>query len=258
MRGLRYDHYDEFVRVTPRAALIVLPSPAHSLKYLYGSAFRAPNEFELNTTYFGDGVRALRPESIDTHELVYEGYANDRLRTSVSTYWYKADRLITPTVDETAFFGASYVNQGQVRAKGLELEAQLRIKGDARALVSYAYQRAVDQQTGEGLPNSPHHVAQARISVPWPTRQSSVSVEGQFLGSRFTVRGLRVSPAGDRQHSLRPAARTLLEAHRRRSESLQRRVHGSGVSGAPAGCGGAERSDRADRPAVETVDAVRR
>ena len=43
--GLRYDGYEEFLRVTPRAALIVLPSSTQSLKYLYGSAFRAPNAY---------------------------------------------------------------------------------------------------------------------------------------------------------------------------------------------------------------------
>ena len=47
--GLRYDGYEEFQRVTPRAALIVLPSSTQSVKYLYGSAFRAPNAYELNT-----------------------------------------------------------------------------------------------------------------------------------------------------------------------------------------------------------------
>ena len=46
--GLRYDGYEEFMRVTPRAALIVLPSSTQSLKYLYGNAFRAPNAYELN------------------------------------------------------------------------------------------------------------------------------------------------------------------------------------------------------------------
>jgi outer membrane receptor protein involved in Fe transport len=54
--GLRYDERDdksgveipggEFLRVTPRAALIVLPSSTQSLKYLYGNAFRAPNAYE--------------------------------------------------------------------------------------------------------------------------------------------------------------------------------------------------------------------
>jgi outer membrane receptor for ferrienterochelin and colicins len=173
--------------VTPRAALIVMPSSAQSFKYLYGNAFRAPNEYELNTAYFGDRVLALRPESIDTHEFVWERYLNDRLRTSVSTYWYKADRLITPTLDSDAFLGTSFVNQGQVRAKGLELEAQMRLKGESRALVSYALQNAVDQQTRDELPNSPRHVIKSRLSLPGPTARSFVSIEGNYLSSRATL-----------------------------------------------------------------------
>jgi outer membrane receptor protein involved in Fe transport len=105
----------------------------------------------------------------------------------VSTYWYKADRLITTTLDDTAFLGVSFANQGQVRAKGLELEAQMRLKGESRALVSYALQQAVDQQTDDELPNSPRHVAKARISLPGPTARSFVSIEGQFLSSRGTL-----------------------------------------------------------------------
>ena len=104
--GLRYDRYQQFVKVTPRAALIFLPSATQSFKYLYGNAFRAPNEYELNAFYFGDRVNTLRPESIDTHELVWERYINDRLRTSVSTYWYKADRLITTTVDDRRYWAS--------------------------------------------------------------------------------------------------------------------------------------------------------
>jgi outer membrane receptor for ferrienterochelin and colicins len=185
--GLRYDAYEQFTRVTPRAALILLPSSTQSVKYLYGSAFRAPNEYELNTYYFGDRIKALRPESIDTHELVWERYINDRLRTSVSTYWYKADRLITPIFDDSTRTGSSFINQGQVRAKGLELEAQIRLKGESRVLASYAFQKAVDQQTLEELPNSPHHVLKARISLPGLTPHSFLSIEGQYLSSRATI-----------------------------------------------------------------------
>ncbi len=185
--GLRYDRYEHFDRVTPRAALIFMPSSAQSFKYLYGNAFRAPNEYELNDIYFGDRVHALRPESIDTHEFVWERYVNDWLRTAVSTYWYKADRLITPALDGDALLGVSYLNQGQVRAKGLELEGQMRLRGESRALFSYAFQSAVDQQTRDELPNSPRHVAKGRISVPGPVAHSFVSIEGQYLSSRATV-----------------------------------------------------------------------
>jgi iron complex outermembrane receptor protein len=190
--GLRYDAYTEFSRVTPRAALIFLPSSAQSFKYLYGNAFRAPNEYELNTFDFGEQVRNLRPESIDTHEAVWERYVNDWLRTSVSTYWYKADHLITLIPDPSTPLGASFINQGEVRAKGLELEAQMRLRGESRALVSYSLQSAVDQETKTELPNSPRHVAKARMSLPGPTHLSIVSVEAQYLSSRQSVSGARV------------------------------------------------------------------
>jgi iron complex outermembrane receptor protein len=193
--GLRYDGYEEFLRVTPRAALVVLPSPIQSLKYLYGSAFRAPNAIELNDFFFGPNVHRLRPESIDTHELVWERYANGWLRTSVSTYWYKAKRLIILVPDEEAFLGLTFVNQGEVRAKGLELEAQMRLKGESRALVSYALQDAVEHGSHTGLPNSPRHIAKARISIPGPTALSFVSLEGQYLSSRNTLAGSKVSAA---------------------------------------------------------------
>jgi len=193
--GLRYDGYHEFQRVTPRAALIVLPSSKQSVKYLYGSAFRAPNEYELTTVFFGEQVNKLRPEAIGTHELVWERYLNDWLRTSVSTYWYRAHRLITLISDDSTFLGVSFVNQGEVRAKGLELEAQMRLKGESRGFVSYALQSAVDQETHARLPNSPRHIANARISLPGPTDRSFVSLEGQYLSSRMTLAGSRVSAA---------------------------------------------------------------
>lgn len=185
--GLRYDRYEHFDKVTPRAALIVLPSSSQSFKYLYGRAFRAPNEYELNSVYFGDHVDSLRPESIDTHEFVWERYFNDRLRTAVSTYWYKADQLLSLTLDDTAFLGVTFVNQGEVRAKGLELEAQLRLRGESRALVSYAVQRTADRETQDELPNSPMHMAKARISLPGPFNRSFISFEAQYLSSRATL-----------------------------------------------------------------------
>ncbi len=113
--GLRYDRYEDFQRVTPRAALIATPSSSQSFKYLYGRAFRAPNEYERNEFFFGESTRHLRPESIDTHELVWERYTNDWLRTSLSTYWYQADGLITPTPDPFGVPGND-VRQRRARA----------------------------------------------------------------------------------------------------------------------------------------------
>jgi outer membrane receptor for ferrienterochelin and colicins len=187
--GLRYDGYEQFVRVTPRVSLIATPSSNQSFKYLFGSAFRAPNFYEQNEFYFGATIRTLRPESIDTHEMVWERYTNDWLRTSVSTYWYKADGLITLTPDPSTFLGTTFVNGGHVRANGLELEAQMRLKGSVQGLVSYALQRVKDLETGATLVNSPAQMLKMRASLPGPLDRSSLAFEVLGMSSRRTLAG---------------------------------------------------------------------
>ena len=193
--GLRYDRYQDSQPVSPRAALIVIPSSIQSFKYLYGRAFRSPNEYERNTFYFGEGARNLRAESIDTQELVWERYTNDWLRTSVSGYWYSANGLITPVLDPSALLGTTYVNEQHVHAKGLELEAQMRLGAGLQGLTSYALQRADDAQTGAALVNSPEQMVKLRLSAPGPSRQSVVSVEVLSMSSRQTLAGNTLKPA---------------------------------------------------------------
>jgi iron complex outermembrane receptor protein len=196
--GLRYDGYERFNRVTPRTALIVMPTTNQSFKYLYGRAFRAPNIYETIEFYFGPEVADLGPETIDTHEFVWERYTSDWLRTSVSGYWYKADQLITLTgsTNPAAFLGVVYVNQGEVRAKGLELEAQMRLWGDAEGHVSYALQEARDQATGGLLTNSPRHMIKGRVSAPLLGNGSSVGLEVLGIGSRQTIAGNTLAATG--------------------------------------------------------------
>jgi outer membrane receptor for ferrienterochelin and colicins len=187
--GARYDRYQHFDKVTPRAGFIVTPSPAQSFKYLYGRAFRAPNEWELNSFYFGNGVEQLGPETIGTHELVWEHYTNDWLRTSVSTYRYRAEGLITLVPDASTFLGTTYINEGRVVAKGLELEAQMRLIAGTQVFTSYALQSVRDIETDSTLVNSPRQMGKIRLSVPLSYRRSTVAAEVIGFSSRRTLRG---------------------------------------------------------------------
>jgi iron complex outermembrane receptor protein len=193
--GIRYDGYEQFTRFTPRAALIAMPSTGQSYKYLYGTAFRAPNAYELNTSFFGESVLDLRPETIDTHEVVWERYTGDWLRTSLSGYWYRADRLITLAFDESTFLGGTYVNEGEVRARGLEFEAQARLWRGWQAGGSYALQRAIDRETRVELPNSPRHMVKGRLSVPGVGPGAYVALEGLYIGDRQSLSGATVPGA---------------------------------------------------------------
>jgi hypothetical protein len=99
--------------------------------------------------------------------------------------------LITLAPDPSTLLGVTYVNEGHGHARGLELEAQMRVKGGVRGVMSYALQHATDHDN-EPLTNSPRHMLKARVSVAGPVDQSFISVEALHLGSRTTLAGHRL------------------------------------------------------------------
>jgi iron complex outermembrane receptor protein len=183
--GGRYDAYSGFDRFSPRASVVINPAPTRAVKYLFGSAFRAPNAYEFD--YLTQGIRntELRAETIATNEIVWEEYTGEWLRTSVSAYWSDASNLLSLVSDEEGVL--SYVNAGRVRARGLELEAETRRDG-VQIAGNYAWQRAVDRDTEEELTNSPRHLAKVRMSVLAPTTEDATfSVELLAMSRRITV-----------------------------------------------------------------------
>ena len=195
--GLRHDRFGEFSRTTPRGALIVIPSPNQSFKYLYGQAFRAPNAYELY--YYQNASAFLKPESIGTHEWVWEAYFGERLRTVVSTYRYKAFQLIelAEVVEgETINDRLGFANHGTIRAAGLEVEGEIKLKSGVQALASYTLQNANEVEPPSlRLTNSPRHMAKLRFSVAGPRTGSFASFEWQYMSTRTTLAGSTVEPA---------------------------------------------------------------
>jgi iron complex outermembrane receptor protein len=173
-----------------------MPSPNQSFKYLYGRAFRAPNAYELY--FYHDATSYLQPESIGTHEVVWEQYVGERLRTSVSAYHYAATQLISfnvldPEAVRLDVYGFRNDN-GTIRANGIEGELEFRSKRGLQALGSYARQRA-DDEASTRLTNSPGGMAKLRLSAPGPIKRSVASTEIIYLSSRRTVAGASVGGA---------------------------------------------------------------
>jgi outer membrane receptor for ferrienterochelin and colicins len=191
--GVRYDEYGDWSRVTPRAAVIVTPSVRQAFKYLYGTAFRAPNAFELD--YYTNGVRdtTLRPETITSHELVWEQYTGTWLRTSVSAYRNRVSRLLALIDDPSEVHEFLFHNQGGATAKGFEAETEWRFK-HVEGLGSYALQETTDRDSGVRLTNSPRHVVKLRVSTPASRSFPSVAFETHHLSSRDTLAGNVLNP----------------------------------------------------------------
>jgi iron complex outermembrane receptor protein len=196
--GLRHDSYDTFGHTTnPRAALIYTLDRATTLKGLYGRAFRAPNLYEL---YSQDGGLTqkpsplLRPETIESYELVAERQLARTLRGTVSVYHFDAAGLISihsDSTDDLLVFG----NLNRVRSTGVELEAEGSV-GQLSARASYARQHVRDVAAGIAPVNSPSHVARLGLSLGMLGDKARVSSEFRYLGSRRTVTGAEVPAYG--------------------------------------------------------------
>lgn len=163
--GVRYDSFQGFGdSVNPRLGLVYHPFEPTFLKLLYGQAFRIPNAYEL---YYEDGttVKAnpnLQPETIKTYEVVWEQLLGKSLRFTLAGFYYNMGNLIslqTDPVDGMLFFG----NVQEVTAKGLEAELEVKWPLGLETRISYAYQDAQEDKTGNQLTNSPtHQTARAR------------------------------------------------------------------------------------------------
>lgn len=211
--GLRHDSYDTFGGTTnPRAALIYSLDQATTLKALYGRAFRAPNRYEL---YSQDGgltqkpSPALRPETIESFELVAERQLAPGLRAAVSGYRFDAADLIQLTTDPNDSL-LIFDNLNRVRSTGLELETVASL-GELTARASYALQRVRDLAADATPVNSPTHVGRLGVSAPLVRDRLRASAEARFLSERATVQGSRVPGYGILNLTLlaRPAAKGL-------------------------------------------------
>ena len=189
--GVRYDDFYTFGGTTnPRLALIYNTADRSTVKMLYGSAFRAPNAFEL---YWHTATTAanpeLTPEKIKTYELVYEKYFAARTHASVAGYYYRISDLITQTETAPGSGITIFRNIDDVTARGLELAANTASQNGIEGRISYTVQRAEDKMTGEPLTNSPAQMAKLNLSVPVMADKMFLGFEEQYMGRRRTANG---------------------------------------------------------------------
>jgi iron complex outermembrane receptor protein len=185
--GLRYDHYGQAFGGTanPRLAAIYNPSPNSAIKALYGEAFRAPNPYEAYYNPEQANRPPLRPETIETYELVYEHYFNSTYRLSLSGYQYRIDGLIR--LAETEDGAPYYDNLEDVRARGVELELEGSYSNGTVLRGSWSVQRAKDTATDLALTNSPRQLGKLSASTPILNSKVFANLELQYNSETVTL-----------------------------------------------------------------------
>jgi len=189
--GLRYDHYQTFGGTTnPRLALIYSPLRRTTFKLIYGQAFRAPNNYELN---YGESVSVepnprLQPEKIRTEELIWEQDLGADFRLSASGFANEFTDLINQEIDPNNGF-IVYNNSESAHNQGFEAELGGKLPSGIEGRLSYTLQKTADQSTGLWLPDSPAQLAKANLIFPMARRRLTIGLEVQYTDSRTTLAG---------------------------------------------------------------------
>lgn len=190
--GLRLDDYSSFgSSLNPRVALVRAHGENASSKLLFGTAFRPPNAYELY--YESPGSQkantGLEPETIRSLEAVHERYSADRRwRGGVSAYWNRIEDLIVLGVDPLDDL-LVHENVGEVTGFGLELEAEHRLDSGASFVLSHAWQRTEDEETGERLVNSPEHLTTLRSAWTFLDGALELGLSAHAMDHRRTLAG---------------------------------------------------------------------
>ena len=188
--GARLDRYGSRPwEASPRAGLVFLPAQRTSLKLLYGRAFRSPNVYEQYYFVPGRDREPLVPERITTLEGVWEQYLGSSIRTTVSTFLYDIDGILTLMGDEGQLEDLYFVNAGAAHAHGMEWEVEGRWRGGLITSVSHSMVHAEDPSSGDRLSNSPSQLAKVNAIIPLGSTGARLGTQGRFVGRRDGLRG---------------------------------------------------------------------
>lgn len=191
--GVRHDKHNQFSGVTsPRLALIWQATQRLTLKAVSGSAYRVPNAYERFYTDAGASQSAnpaLQPEYIRTREFSAAYRFGQTGRLGMSFYRNEISDLIDPT--ETLAGTTMYINQRQVTARGIEIDAENRWENGLRLRGSIAWQRS-RMEDGTQLVDSPQRMGKLIASMPvWAgwTASGELLALSHRLGSNGPVSG---------------------------------------------------------------------
>ena len=159
--GARLDDYSEFgSHFTPRMSLIYLLGENESIKLLYGNAFRAPVGSEVTSSGVIQGNMDLKPETIDTYELIWMKQTSAYSLSTTAFYSEWTDGIvIIDDVTLPAPFTKRYVNQGKLKSKGIELESTL-LMNQWKIDSAYSFVESEDVQKQEDFIAFPKHTLQ--------------------------------------------------------------------------------------------------
>jgi iron complex outermembrane receptor protein len=165
--GARYDRYSDFGGTfNPRMGFNWEFIKAYSLKFSYGTAYRAPAFGELglvnNPVVLGNP--GLKPEEVKTFEVGILGHPVKDLTTQATYYHSAINQIISPVSGQTTIL--RYDNNGSLAAEGVELETRYDFDGNLQgSYISANYVLQHSTQLNQQLADVPRH--RSNLTANW-------------------------------------------------------------------------------------------
>lgn len=185
--GGRYDYFSTFGDTfNPRAGLTYKPWQSTAFKLLYGSAFRAPNQYEMN--YVSSQILAsknLQPEKLQTVEFIIEHNFTAQLRAELNLFHSDISDIIAFTSVGEGL--TQQQNASNVDSNGIEVQLENNWLNGWQSRLSYSWQDTQNKRTGVRLPNSPEHMVKFNLIAPLWEDKVFLGFETQYMGERRTI-----------------------------------------------------------------------
>ncbi len=187
--GLRHDENSQFGgKWTGDAAVGLEVSEGVTLSLNYGTAFKAPsfNDLYWPATAFSAGNPSLAPELTETYEVGFDVY-QDWGFTSLHVYKSFVDNLIEWASADGFFWQPS--NVSSTKLNGVEFQYGATLMGTEVA-VGLAYERAIDEASGEDLRRRPRRTASLSLDRSFGPISAGATfyAQGQHYDSVLGVR----------------------------------------------------------------------
>jgi outer membrane receptor for ferrienterochelin and colicins len=155
--GGRYDYNNVYGQtINPRVGIINQPNNRITLKLLYGTAFRAPTNFELNAAPAGVRIpnMDLKPEKIQTYEANIIYTPLKILSVQVNLFQNKLRDVIIPDVP-LGIGVTQNQNDGTATINGLETKIDIVPSKLYSAFLNFTYQEGTQNErtTKSTIPN---------------------------------------------------------------------------------------------------------
>ncbi len=184
--GGRYDNNSVYgTTINPRVGIINQPDEKITFKLLYGSAFRAPTNFEL---YSIGGIRIanpdLKPEKIQTYEANII-YAPEKILLVQANLFQNELRDVI--VQDAPAPGGKVQNQnvGTASIKGIEANLVIITAKSVEAFLGFTYQKGIQNNgtISSNIPNIATVKGNVGISIHF-AKLLSISLIENWVGDR--------------------------------------------------------------------------